>query len=134
MELLSFTLDDKYFGVLLDKVKEIVKGTRVTPVPLTPPHIEGVMNLRGDPISIIDLKNKLGFDSKAESLDIILCYIKDSVVGLRVDKILTINKFSPDAFKKVPKSIERNIESKYIKGIVKIEEDKYIIIDVDQLI
>ncbi len=57
MELLSFALDDKYFGVLLDKVKEIVKGTRVTPVPLTPPHIEGVMNLRGDPISIIDLIN-----------------------------------------------------------------------------
>lgn len=134
MELLSFTLNEKLFGINLDKVKEIVKRTRITPVPLTPEYIEGVMNLRGNPISIIDLKKRLGFDEKSESLDIILCYIKDSIIGLRVDKILNIHKFSPDKFKEVKSSTEEDIESRYIKGIVQIEDDKYLIIDVDKLI
>lgn len=134
MELLSFTLNKTLFGILLDKVKEIVKGTSVTPVPLTPEYIEGVMNLRGEPISIIDLKKRLGFEIKAESIYIILCHIKDSIVGLRVDKILTIHKFSPENFKEVPSKIKEDIESKYVKGIVRIKEDKYFIIDVDKLI
>ena len=134
MELLSFTLNKTLFGILLDKVKEIVKGTSVTPVPLTPEYIEGVMNLRGEPISIIDLKKRLGFEIKAESIYIILCYIKDSIVGFRVDKILTIHKFSPENFKEVPSKIKEDIESKYVKGIVRIKEEKYFIIDVDKLI
>lgn len=134
MELLSFTLNKTLFGILLDKVKEIVRETKVTPVPLTPEYIEGVMNLRGEPISIIDLKKRLGFEIKAESIDIILCYIKDSIVGLRVDKILNIHKYSPEDFKEVSSGFEEDIESKYVKGIVQIKEDKYLIIDVDKLI
>ena len=134
MELLSFTLNEKLFGILLDKVKEIVKETKVTPVPLTPEYIEGVMNLRGEPISIIDLKKRLGFKLKAGSIDIILCYIKDSIVGLRVDKILNIHKYSPEDFKEVSSGFKEDIESKYVKGIVRIKEDKYLIIDVDKLI
>lgn len=134
MELLSFILNKTLFGILLDKVKEIVRETKVTPVPLTPEYIEGVMNLRGEPISIIDLKKRLGFEIKAESIDIILCYIKDSIVGLRVDKILNIHKYSPEDFKEVSSGFEEDIESKYVKGIVQIKEDKYLIIDVDKLI
>lgn len=134
MEILSFILNKKLFGILLDKVGEIVQGTRITPVPLTPEYIEGVMNLRGESISIIDLRKKVGFNGKAESDDIILCNIKDFVVGIRPDRILTIHKFSHDAFKEVPTNLEKGIESKYIKGIVRILEDKYIIIDVDELI
>jgi len=101
---------------------------------LTPEHIEGVMNLRGEPISIIDLKKRLGFKLKAGSIDIILCYIKDSIVGLRVDKILNIHKYSPEDFKEVSSGFKEDIESKYVKGIVRIKEDKYLIIDVDKLI
>jgi purine-binding chemotaxis protein CheW len=134
MEFLSFKLNKTLFGILLDKVKEIVKETKVTPVPLTPYYIEGVMNLRGEPTSIIDLKKKLGFEIKAKSTDIILCYIKDSIVGLKVDKILNIHKYSHKDFKEVSSSIKEDIESKYVKGIVQIEEDKYLIIDVDNLI
>jgi len=134
LEILSFTIDDKLFGVNLSKVKEIVEGIRITPVPLTPEYIEGVMNLRGDTVSIFDLKKKVGFKGRATSPDIILCNIKDSLVGLRPDRILTIHEFLPDALKDVPSSLEEKIESKYIKGIVQIEEDKYIIIDVDELV
>jgi len=134
MELLSFTLNKTLFGILLDRVKEIVRETRVTPVPLTPEYIEGVMNLRGEPISIIDLKKRLGFEKKSESIDIILCYIKDSIVGLRVDKIQNIHKYSPEDFKEVSSGLKEDIESKYVKGIVHIKENKYLIIDVDKLI
>ncbi|MCK4420810.1 purine-binding chemotaxis protein CheW [candidate division WOR-3 bacterium] len=134
MEILSFTLDEKFFGVSLDSVKEIVEGVTITPVPLAQKYIDGVMNLRGDPIPIVDIKKKLGFKDNSTSNDIILCYIKDSVVGLRPDQILTIHKFSTDAFKDVPSSLEEDIESRYLKGIVQIGEIKYIIINVDELI
>ncbi|MEA1912496.1 MAG: chemotaxis protein CheW [candidate division WOR-3 bacterium] len=134
MEILSFTLSDKLFGIMVENVKEIVETSLTTSVPLAPKYVEGVMNLRGDPVAIIDLKQKIGFEGKSSSNYIILCSIKDSVVGLRVDDIQDIHEIPEETLKDVPTSIEGEIESKYIKGILQIGEDEYIVIDVDELI
>jgi purine-binding chemotaxis protein CheW len=133
MEVLSFTLDDKLFGIPLANVKEIVEEKEITPVPLSSDYIEGVMNLRGDPVTVIDLRKKIGFEGSSISREIILCLIDDIIIGLRPDSVLDIHEVKESELKSVPSSLKGEIESKYMKGIVKIKE-KYIIVDIKELI
>lgn len=133
MEFLSFTLDDKLFGIPLENVKEIVEEKEITPVPLSSDYIEGVMNLRGDPITVVDLRKKIGFEGSSISREIILCLIDDIIIGLRPDSVLDIHEVKESELKSVPSSLKGEIESKYMKGIVKIKE-KYIIVDIKELI
>ena len=133
MEFLSFTLNDKLFGIPLTNVKEIVEEKEITPVPLSSDYIEGVMNLRGDPITVIVLRKKIGFEGSSVSREIILCLIGDIIIGLRPDNVLDIHAISESELKSVPSSLKGEIESKYMKGIVKIKE-KYIIVDIKELI
>lgn len=134
MEILSIKIGDKLFGIELKNIREIVESDSSTEVPLTPDYVEGVINLRGNPVPIIDLKKKIGIEGKAESRNVVLCNINNSTVGLRTDDVLTIHKFKGDEFKNVPESLEEEIETHYLKGIVEINQDKYLIIDVDELI
>ncbi len=133
MEFLSFTLEDKFFGILLESVKEIVEETEITSVPLSNEYIEGVMNLRGEPVTVINLRKKMGFKGSSTSREIILCVINDVVIGLRPDSVLDIHEIPESELKGVPSSLKGEMESKYLKGIVKLKE-KYIIIDIKQLI
>jgi purine-binding chemotaxis protein CheW len=133
MEFLSFALEDKYFGMPIENVKEIVEEKEITPVPLSSEYLEGVMNLRGEPITVIDLRKKIGLKGSSTSREIILCLIDEMVVGFRPDKVLDIHEVSDSEVKNVPSSLKGEIESKYMKGIVKLKE-KYIIIDIKELI
>ncbi len=133
MEFLSFTLEDKFFGIPLENVKEIVEEKEITPVPLSSEYLEGVMNLRGEPITVIDLRKKIGLKGTSTSREIILCLINGMVLGLRPDRVLDIHEVSDSEVKNVPSSLKGEIESKYMKGIVKLKE-KYIIIDIKELI
>jgi purine-binding chemotaxis protein CheW len=133
MEFLSFTLEGKFFGIPLENVKEIVEEKEITPVPLSNDYLEGVMNLRGEPITVINLRKKIGLKGASTSREIILCLINDMVVGLRPDEVLDIHEVPDSEVKNVPSSLKGEIESKYIKGIVKLKE-KYIIIDIKELV
>jgi purine-binding chemotaxis protein CheW len=133
MEFLSFALEDKFFGIPLENVKEIVEEKEITPVPLSSEYLEGVMNLRGEPITVINLRKKIGLTGASTSREIILCQINEMVVGLRPDRVLDIHEIPDSEVKDVPSSFKSEIESKYMKGIVKLEE-KYIIIDIKELI
>jgi purine-binding chemotaxis protein CheW len=133
MEFLSFTLEDKFFGVPLENVKEIVEETEITPVPLSSEYLEGVMNLRGEPITVVNLRKKIGLKGASTSREIILCLINGMLIGLRPDKVLDIHEIPDSEIKNVPSSLKGEIESKYMKGIVKLRE-KYIIIDIKELI
>jgi len=133
MEFLSFTLEDKFFGVPLENVKEIVEETGITPVPLSDDYLEGVMNLRGEPVTVINLRKKIRLKGASTSREIILCLINGVKIGLRPDRVLDIHQIPDSEIKKVPSGLKGEIESKYIKGIVKLKE-KYIIIDIKELI
>jgi purine-binding chemotaxis protein CheW len=133
MEFLSFTLEDKFFGIPLENVKEIVEEKEITPVPLSSDYLEGVMNLRGEPITVIDLRKKIGLTGTSTSREIILCIVNGMVVGLRPDRVLDIHEVAGSEIKNVPSSLKGEIESRYMKGIVKLKE-KYIIIDIKELI
>ena len=111
MEFLSFNLEDKFFGVSLENVKEIVEETEITPVPLSEEYLEGVMNLRGEPVTVINLRKKLGLPGVSASREIILCLINGVKIGLRPDRVLDIHEISDSEIKNVPSGLKGEILS-----------------------
>lgn len=135
-KMVSFSLGGKDYGIDILKVKEILKINKLTYVPNTVPYVRGVHNLRGDIISIIDLRIMFSVP-KAEKEDnmedIIVLIIDDRRIGVIVDSINKVVSVVPSSIKP-PHPIFSNISIKYISGIVDNNSKIYIILDVDKIL
>ncbi|MFK7871976.1 MAG: chemotaxis protein CheW [Oligoflexales bacterium] len=90
---LIFSLSDKRYAFPLSRVKEVIGLTNITPLPKVPPFYKGLINLRGQIISVIDLRIKLGFQSldvNSQKTSIIISHVGDIVVGSIVDEVLEV--------------------------------------------
>ena len=91
-KLISFNLNNDLYCIGLDYVKEVLKDTTITPVPGTPDFIEGIMNLRGDYITVINIKNFLNInkDNKKNDIEknpVIIVKTEDMTLAFLIDKI-----------------------------------------------
>ncbi len=132
-ELIVFTLKGEKFGIEIEKVREISEMVDVTRVPLAPPYVEGITNLRGEIVPIISLRKRFEL-GEVEGGEVILIEEKGKPVGFVVDKILGIVKVPKEKIKKVPRMMESVIETKYLKGVAQADKEKYIILDTEKIL
>jgi purine-binding chemotaxis protein CheW len=87
--ILCFSLGEEYYGVDLRSVKEVIRLCSVTRVPNTPPFVSGVFNLRGEIISLLDLRHLLGLKTSEKKQDsrIVITDISGEPIGILVDRI-----------------------------------------------
>ena len=92
---ISFNLNNDYYCIALDYVKEVLKDTSITNVPGTPDFIEGIMNLRGDYITVINLKKFLGLDSTVipDKKPVVIIKCNELKLALLIDKINELFEF-----------------------------------------
>jgi CheW protein len=97
LQLVTFSTGDEEFGVDILKVQEIILPMAITKVPKAPEFVEGVINLRGKVIPVIDLRRRFGLKSKAQDkyTRIIVIEINQMIVGFVVDSILKFCVFLP---------------------------------------
>ncbi len=136
-KMVTFTLAGKDYGIDIMKVKEIAKFVNFTYVPNTPPFVRGVYNLRGEIISIIDLREMFNLpyedeDSVDEENGLIL-RLESNMIGVIVDKIDKVVGISRDTIQP-PHPIFGDINIKYINGVVENEGRLYIILDVERIL
>ena len=95
---ISFNLNEDLYCITLDCVKEVLKDTSITPVPGTPNFIEGIMNLRGDYITVINLKNFLNIPQKTtnEKKPVIIVKSNDMEMAFLIDKINELFEIQED--------------------------------------
>lgn len=134
-KMVTFSLGGKDYGIDIMKVKEISKASKFTYVPNSIPFVKGVYNLRGDIISVIDLRVmfNLPMPEKAAVLEnMIILRLEDNVIGVIVD---TIDKVVGISQKKIqpPHPLFGDINIKFIKGIVENDDKLYIILDVESI-
>ena len=133
---ISFILNDNYYCIALDYVKEALKDTLITNIPGTPDFIEGIMNLRGDYITVINLKKFLNLSSKSKPLDkkpVIIIKCNELELALLIDKINELFEIQTDD---IPEYSESYFTKEFIYNdnlytilnIEKITSDKKIII------
>ena len=95
---ISFQINSDYYCIPLDYVKEVLKDTAITPIPGTPDFIEGIMNLRGDYITVLNLKKFLGFPIKTvyDKKPVIIISCNEMKLALLIDKINELFEFQQE--------------------------------------
>lgn len=135
LQLVTFSIGEEEFGVNILKVQEIIRTMDITKVPRAPDFVEGVINLRGKVIPIIDLRNRFGLSSKPEDKDtrIIVIEINNIIVGFVVDAVSEVLRI-PAGTVEPPPPVVAGVDSDYISGVGKLKERLLIMLDLDRLL
>jgi purine-binding chemotaxis protein CheW len=135
IQLVTFSIGEEEFGVDILKVQEIIRTMEITKVPRAQDFVEGVINLRGKVIPIIDLRRRFGLDSKAHDKHtrIIVIEINNMIVGFVVDSVSEVLRI-PASTVEPPPPVVAGLESDYISGVGKLHDRLLILLDLDKLL
>jgi len=135
LQLVSFNIGDEEFGVDILKVHEINRMVDVTRVPNMPEYIDGVINLRGKVIPIIDLRRRFGMERKEKDKNtrIVVVELSGKVLGFVVDAVSEVLRI-PKSVTEPPPPIIAGIEAEYITAIGKLENRLLILLDLDKVL
>jgi purine-binding chemotaxis protein CheW len=128
---LIFSLSEEEFAIPLLDVKEVIGLSATTPIPNTPAYFKGIINLRGQVISIMDLRLKLNL-KKADygpEASIIILDMDSHFLGVIVDSINCVLPFTPEEMSEAPSSAVTSVKEAFIKSIGK--KDKRLILNLD---
>lgn len=135
LQLVSFKIGDEEFGVDILSVQEINRMSQITKVPNTPEFIEGVINLRGRIVPVIDLRVKLGMVRKDHGKDtrIVVVELKGKTMGFIVDEVNEVLRISKD-ITEAPPDIVGGVNSEYITSIGKLDDRLLILLDLEKIL
>lgn len=134
-EFLSFILDGEEYGIPILEVREVRGWSPVRVLPNAPPFILGLLDIRGEYIPIVDLKNRLGLvpvEINATTVVVVINTANQQPLGLIVDAVAEVYALSEQEIKAAP-SISTVIGSQYVKGIAPIKSRHLVLIDIDAL-
>ena len=131
----TFFLNQLFLGIEVEKVREILSYQEMTPVPLAPREVKGLINLRGEIVTAIDLRARLEMpqrSTEALPLNIIVQSDKETV-SLLVDEIGDVLEVSEDDFELPPDTLTGPVRQ-LLRGTYKLEKQLLLILDVDKTI
>ena len=135
LQLVSFNIGEEEFGVDILKVQEINRMLDVTRVPNAPEYVDGVINLRGKVIPIIDLRRRFGMERKEHDKNtrIVVVELNGKVVGFVVDAVREVLRI-PRSVTEPPPQIVAGIEADYITAVGKLEDRLLILLDLEKVL
>ncbi len=133
-QFIIFNLGSEEFGIEITKAHEIVRMQGITELPQSSEFIEGIINLRGEIITIIDLRKRFNLDPQmGKETRIIIIDLKNIKSGLIVDSISEVIRINSDSISEPPGRVA-GIKRDYLKGIGKIDDRLIILLDLNQLL
>lgn len=130
----TFEVDNALFGVDVKRVQEVLKAQDLTPVPLAPPTIAGLMNLRGQIVLTLDLRHLLGLPPRPDNTTAnVVLRSDDGPISLLVDSIDGVVEPSPDCYEDPPETTQANVRT-FLTHICKLDGRLLHILDPEQLI
>lgn len=134
VQLVIFKLAKEDYGLPISKVQEINRMVPVTKLPNTPEFMEGIINLRGRVIPVLDLRKRFGFVSQETTDDtrIMVTDVSGQTVGLIVDAVNEVVKLAGNNIEPPPPSFV--LDANFVQGIGKLENRLVILLDIDHII
>ena len=131
----TFYVGDLLLGVDIRLVQEINKQTDITPVPNASPHVRGVINLRGEVATVIDLRQVLGLppaeiEGAARNL---IVHSQGESIGLRVEKISDILTVGSEEIDPPPSNVD-GVDGRFFKGVYTMDKDIVVLLDTEQVL
>jgi purine-binding chemotaxis protein CheW len=133
-QLVVFKLGDEEFGVDILQVREIEKlDQAITRVPKAPTFVEGVVNLRGDVVPIVDLRKRFGLvlHDISNETRVIIVDLNDNQVGMVVDSVVEVIRINVSAVESAP-SITRGVDAYFLTGVAKLDDRLIILLNLER--
>ncbi len=137
IQLINFRLRDEEFGVDIGSVREITRVSDITHIPEAPSFIQGVTNLRGQVVAVIDLAEQFRLAAQGELPDsarIIVTEFNGRTVGMLVDEVPGVLKITEEDIEPTPEPIQREVSKDYIKGVGKLDNRLIILLDFEKVL
>jgi purine-binding chemotaxis protein CheW len=135
---LTFMLGEEVFAIDVQKVREVLDYTSITRVPRTPDFMRGVINLRGSVVPVIDMRLKFGMNATQDTVDTCVIVMEISldgettVIGALADSVKEVFDLDPGQIEPPPR-IGTRLNTEFIRGMGKYEEQFIIILDIDRV-
>jgi purine-binding chemotaxis protein CheW len=135
LQLVSFNIGDEEFGVDILSVQEINRMMEVTRVPNAPEFVDGVINLRGKVIPVIDLRRRFGMERKGHDKNtrIIVVELAGKVVGFVVDAVREVLRI-PRSVTEPPPALGGALKEDYITAVGKLDDRLLILLDLEKVL
>jgi purine-binding chemotaxis protein CheW len=135
-QILVFRAAREELGLDISCVREVLRSQEIYPLPKAPDFIEGVINLRGHLVALIDLGKKLHSKHKEEELNqrIIICRVNKFIVGLMVNTLREIIALPKDDIKPIPEVVSMQMEAEVISGMARVGEKIIPILDLEYIL
>ncbi len=132
-QLVIFQLNDQQYALPIYQIQEIVKMTAITRVPNTRPYVEGIINLRGNIIPVINMNKRLnlpvsGYD---DATRIIVVESKGQKVGIIVDNVMEVGRFTENEVEP-PSVVGDDVD--YLNGVVKKENSLWLLLNLEKVL
>jgi purine-binding chemotaxis protein CheW len=135
VQLISFAVGSERFGVKILVIQEIIMMSNITEIPNSPDFVEGVINLRGNIIPVLDLRKRLRLRGAAKGgghkpgTRILVVEIDDNVTGFIVDSVAKVITVPAGKIAPPPDIVVAGVQSQYINGVIHLDEGILIILD-----
>ena len=131
----TFFLDNEKYGIKVMQVQEVLRMTEIAPVPGAPDYVLGIINLRGNVVTVIDSRKRFGLPDKEpdDATRIVIIEAGDHVVGILVDSVAEVVDLRGSEIETAP-NVGTDESSKYIQGVSSQRQELLILVDVDKLL
>ncbi len=134
-QMVVFMMENEEFACSINNVQEVVKMVRVTPLPRSLDFVEGVINMRGEVIPVIDLRKRFELPEAERTNDsrIIIVEVQERMVGLIVDSVSEVTRLPDEQIQEAPRQVAGG-KTDLITGVGKVDDRMLIILDLDRIL
>ncbi len=135
IQLVTFRLQDETYGINVMHVQEVLRVTEIAPVPGAPDYVLGIINLRGNVVTVIDTRLRFGLPSNelTDSSRIVIIESEKQVVGILVDAVAEVVELTESQIDAAP-NVGNEENSRYIQGIATMGDILLIVVDLHKLL
>ena len=135
MQYVTFTLEDEVYGINVMQVQEVLREIEVAPVPGAPHYVTGIINLRGNVVSVIDARTRFGLPQRESTplTRIIVIEAQQQIIGILVDSVAEVVDIDVAEIETAP-NVGNEETARYIDGVVSRDEKLLILVDLNKLL
>ena len=135
IQLVTFRLKDETYGINVMQVQEVLRISEIAPVPGAPNYVLGIINLRGNVVTVIDTRTRFGLPmtERDDASRIVIIESEQQVVGILVDSVAEVVELRQSEIDQAP-SVGNEESARYIQGVASRDEDLLIVVDLNKLL
>ncbi|MBB6154250.1 purine-binding chemotaxis protein CheW [Pseudomonas sp. JAI115] len=134
LQWVTFKLDNETYGINVMRVQEVLRYTEIAPVPGAPSYVLGIINLRGNVVTVIDTRQRFGLDSGeiSDNTRIVIIEADKQVVGIMVDSVAEVVYLRQSEIETAP-NVGNEESAKFIQGVCNKNNELLILVELDKM-